>query len=155
MIKEGIIKESASGQVRVECHLCGKFFSQKGLGIHIFRAHSKPKNGLEIHRYRRAHSKPNNLSTASENSVNSSPKLSPAASEVNNNKILDVQQSVPDLSDLKSTPNLGKREVKSKSDSKRIGKSDLKGVTEERLGNQKCSIIFEFETRKLKLTTLV
>jgi len=155
VIKEGIIKESASGQIRVECHLCGKFFSQKGLGIHIFRAHSKPKKGLEIHRYRRAHSNPNNLSTASENSVNSPPKLSPAASEVNNNQISDVQQSVPDLSDSKSTPNLGKREVISKSDSKRIGKSDLKGVAEERLGKEKCSIIFEFETRKLKLTTLV
>jgi len=50
---------------------------------------------------------------------------------------------------------LSKREVISKSDSRRIGKSDLKGVFEERLGNQKCSIIFEFETRKLKLTTLV
>ena len=155
VIKEGIIKESASGQVRVECHLCGKFFSQKGLGIHIFRAHSQPKKGLEIHRYRRAHSNPNNLSTASENSVNSPPKLSPAASEVNNNQISDVQQSVPDLSDSKSTPNLGKREVIGKSDSKRIGKSDLKGVAEERLGKEKCSIIFEFETRKLKLTTLV
>ena len=154
VIKEGIIKESASGQIRVECHLCGKFFSQKGLGIHIFRAHSKPKKGLEIRRYR-AHSKPNNLSSASENSVNSPPKLSPAASEVNNNQTLDVQQSVPDLSDSKSTLNLSKREVISKSDSRRIGKSDLKGVFEERLGNQKCSIIFEFETRKLKLTTLV
>ena len=82
-------------------------------------------------------------------------KVSPAASEVNNNQTLDVQQSVPDLSDSKSTLNLSKREVISKSDSRRIGKSDLKGVFEERLGNQKCSIIFEFETRKLKLTTLV
>ena len=130
--KERKSKEKVLGYAQVECHLCGKFLSKRGLKNHIYRVHSKPSMS----------------STNSESSLNSSQKLPTSDQQVNNNDS-DMGSSQPEM----GAPNVLQNQDKNSSERETTTKKMAAVLPVRR--NQKCVIMFVFGGRKLKLTTLV
>jgi len=132
--KERKSKEKVLGYAQVECHLCGKFLSKRGLKNHIYRVHSKPSMS----------------STNSESSLNSSQKLPTSDQQVNNNDSA-MGSSKPEMEEPKTPQSVDKNFPKRETTTKEMA---VEGITMRR-GNEKCVIMFVFGGRKLKLTTLV
>ena len=132
--KERKSKEKVSGYAQVECHMCGKFLSKKGLKNHIYRVHSKPSMS----------------STNSESSLNSSQKLPTSDQQVNNNDP-DMGTSKPEMEESKIPQRVDENFPKRETTTKDMA---AERITMRR-GNEKCVIMFVFGGRKLKLTTLV
>jgi len=127
--------QQKEGKEKVECHLCGKFLSNKrGLRCHI----------------RVIHSKPSLTNAKSESSLNSSQKLPTIDQQVNNNDS-GMGSSKPEMGVPNTQQNLDKNSSK-----RETATRDMTAGPPLRRGrNEKCVIIFAFEGRKLKLTTLV
>ena len=122
-------QKERKGKQKVECHLCGKFLSNKrGLVCHI----------------RVVHSKPSMTNAKSE----SSQKLPSSDQQVNNNDS-DMGSSKPEMEVSKDPQNVNNKNFSTR-------ETPTKGMaTLRRGGNEKCAVIFVFGKKKLKLTSLV
>merc|ERR1719158_1751304 len=116
----------------MECHLCGKFiWGLRGLKCHIRVTHLKPKMT-------------NAMSESSQN-------LPSSNQEVNNNES-GTGSSKPEMGEPKAPQNVYKKNSSTR-------ETPTSGTAAEstlrRGGNEKCVVMFVFEGKKLKLTSLV
>jgi len=139
--KEGKVKE------KVECHVCGKFLSNKrSLRCHNRVVHSVRVRGV----------KPSLTNTKSE-SFNDSPQKLPTSTsdqQVNNNDSAGMGSNKPEMELPMEVPNTQQNLDKNSSKRETATKAVAAESPLRRGGNEKCVIIFGFGGRKLKLTTL-